>query len=555
MALLCLALIVGSLSACGGSSTNPNVSTNVTEGILSAPDSLLPEVGGSYDDLLVENALWAPLYYGDDSGIIPAGLAAQMPQLSNNDQTYTIALRPGLKWSDGTPLTAIDVVFTLKLFVANATLLSRAPSSFGEITSVESPDTQTVSITLRVPDSTFLAYALTDASVFAPLPQTVFAGIKPSHLFAKKSSQNLSPTVVSGPYLIQSPNPQQVVLTPNFRYYQGPPAVDKLYFPVFGTSSTLLQAMRDGQIDLTSDITVDDYAKYRQASAADNHITTHTAETSSAFEALYFNLHNQYLARQGVRQALTEAIDDTGIIAAITNNRGQPQTVPTCDDAVGTFAHPTRLPPCYKHDVNQAKADLSAAGVTGRFTLHYLADDTSPAHALIAQLVAQQLQQIGITMAVSIVSSNDFYNRLSTDQYDIAETGFSLGYDPHDSVLWGCSDGVNNNGFNLSHYCSATVDAVLKQDLQTTDQLKRKSLLDMVHTAILEDVPAMFLYVSPTVTCACVGLDNYRPSAFNGDTWNVWQWRIRQPNTAERPNNIDFTGSQLIPIPKIGSCR
>ena len=93
----------------------------VTEAIQENPNHLLPGFSGSLYTLLVQQTIFAPLFYSDDHGNIQPGLASVVPTVKNggispDGKTYTFHLRRGLRWSDGTPLTARDVDFSWRLW-------------------------------------------------------------------------------------------------------------------------------------------------------------------------------------------------------------------------------------------------------------------------------------------------------------------------------------------------------------------------------------------------------------------------------------------------------
>ncbi len=159
------------LSACGpsattsGNTTGPKHGGTITDGLYEEPDSLLPEGSvETYADM-VDATIWAPLFYGDNTGVIHAGLATDVPTPSNGGissdlMTYKFTLRDGLKWSDGSPLTVNDVVFTLNL-LKNPAFGGKSTFAAKEITSVSNSG-NTVTIQLNKPDITFLELSLTD---------------------------------------------------------------------------------------------------------------------------------------------------------------------------------------------------------------------------------------------------------------------------------------------------------------------------------------------------------------------------------------------------------
>src|SRR5262249_2988826 len=121
-----LVLLTMTLSACGPSSgpsvpaSNVQKGGNVINGLYEEPDTLLPYLTNETYSVIVDQALWAPLWYGDNNGVLHSGIA-DLPSSSNgliaaDLMSLTVKLHPGLKWSDGSPLTADDVAFSFNMY-------------------------------------------------------------------------------------------------------------------------------------------------------------------------------------------------------------------------------------------------------------------------------------------------------------------------------------------------------------------------------------------------------------------------------------------------------
>lgn len=117
----------------------PTRGGRIVDGVGFEPDDLLPYLTGSttnHSGAIVDQAIWAPLWYGDQQGMFHPGLAAELPSSTNGGitsdlTTWTIHLRSGLKWSDGSPLTAADCAFSFNLYLA-AARPGQAPRGAGD---------------------------------------------------------------------------------------------------------------------------------------------------------------------------------------------------------------------------------------------------------------------------------------------------------------------------------------------------------------------------------------------------------------------------------------
>lgn len=539
-----LTLLALTLTACGANSSTPNnnggakFGGQVTDGLYEEPDSLLPELSVETFANLVDASIWAPLFFGDNTGIIHEALATEVPTAANGGisadiKTYTIHLKSGLKWSDGSALTADDVAFTFNLFKNPNYGAKNQASEFTNIASATATDPTTVTIQLTKPDVTFLALALTDPLPFAPLPKAVFGSMDPASI--AKSTQAFKPTVTSGPFkLSDRVAADHITVVKNPNYFQAPkPYLDKVNFQIITDQNTILTALQAGTIDTSWFLDINKLATYK---ALPGYTVTYD-KVPSSFEAIYFNFTNPFLADPMVRKAITESIDVQSIITNIWKGIAQP----TCDDGAGTFAHDTSTIPCYTFDATgaTAKALLTSDGFTmgsdgyfhkGGKTLELRYSTTAgKAYREQSELVAQDsLKKAGIKIDIVNYPSNTFFGTVLADytKYDIAEFANSLTYDPDNHTQWGC-DQFLPKGFNISHWCNQDAQAAITKEQTDPAQADRLAAFHQLYKDILTDNPAMFYYVYPDIAIYSAKVHNYAPSAEGpSETWNIWDWYV-----------------------------
>lgn len=530
------------LAACGTQTTTstgaskPVFGGSITDGLFEEPDSLLPEQSiETYADL-VDATIWAPLFYGDNTGIIQPALATVLPSTANggisaDGLTYTIKLRSGLKWSDGSPLTSADVAFSLNLFANPAYAGKTQASEFAKIASVTAPDATTVTITLKSVDVAFMALALTDPLNFAPLPKSVYGSLDPASI--PKSTNAFNPQVTSGPFtIVDRVKSDHITMKRNPNYFQAPkPYLDQIMFKIITDQNTILTALQSGSIDTSWFLDINKLATYKTIPG----YKVALDKAPGTYEAIYFNETNPLLADLKVRQAISQAIDVTPLIQNIWKGIASP----TCDDGVATFAHDASLVPCYKYDPAAAKALLTGDGFTmgsdGYFQkngktleLRYSTTAGKAYRVQTETIVQDQLKQIGIKMDIVNYPADTFFGSVLGDytQFDIAEFANSLGYDPDNHTQWG-SDQFLPNGFNISHYSNPEVDAAIKTELSDPDIAHRTAAFHTIYKDIITDLPAMYYYAFPNISVAKANLQNYFPSAAGpSETWNVWDWYL-----------------------------
>ena len=170
------------LSACGASGPDTSHSSTVVKGgtwiddFTGDQNTLIPNAaqGGQF---VMDQALYAPLFYGDLRGAIHPGLVKEMPTVANGEisadlKTWTFKLRPGLLWSDGQPLTAEDVDFSWRLWT-NPKFPAFSTVGFNLITGADiSPDKLSITFHLSIPFSPFISIWVDGPQ--RPLAQTLF---------------------------------------------------------------------------------------------------------------------------------------------------------------------------------------------------------------------------------------------------------------------------------------------------------------------------------------------------------------------------------------------
>lgn len=535
-----LLLLTMVLSGCGPTSTSngsngPKKGGTVIDGLYEEPDSLLPQGSVETFSDLVDAAIWSPLLYGDNLGVIQPGLAKEVPSQANggisaDGKTFTVRLRPNLKWSDGSPLTADDVVFTIDL-LKNKAFGAKFGYPGGEIASDTATDPTTVVITLNVFDVTFLANALTDPLNFSPLPKSVYGSLDPSTIL--KSDNNFWPKVTSGPFKVSDRvQADHINTVANPYYYQaGKPYLAGVNFKIIPDANTVLTALQSGSITNSWFLDITKLDSYK----AINGYTFTTDKTAGSFEAIYFNLKNPILSDINVRKAMTMSADPNQIINNILKGTGQA----TCDDSIGTFAHEPALVPCYKYDATAAGALLDQSGWTmgsdgyrhkaGKtLELRYSTTANNARRSNTQQVFQASWKAVGIKVDLVNYPAGTFFGTvLPGENFDIAEFANSLGYDPDSLTEWQTNQTPDKGGSNYAQYSNPTVDAAIAAEEHSTDIPTRKAAFHTIHQALLTDYPVFFLYGLRDIAMYKNNLHNYAPSSQGpSETWNVWDWYL-----------------------------
>ncbi len=550
MSFSIVAVLMLLLSACGASGTpapSGNAGTPVkggtfTDDLYEDVDSLIPNGVSETYATLVDQAIYAPLFYGDSKGNVHPGLASEIPTQANGDvsadlKTWTFKLRPNVVWSDGQPLNADDVNFTWKLW-DNPKFGAYSTTGFNLIKSADvSADKLSITFHLSAAFEPFVSI-WTDGS-YAPMPAHHFASMSPDAIL--KSPDNLKPSVVSGPFTVsESVVHDHFTLVRNPKYYlasQGYPYLDKIVFRFVTDANTILKDLQSGSIDASWFLDVQKTPAYK---ALSNYTLTRTS-TSAGFEAIWINEKNPILKDATIRKALAMAIDHNALIQ--TARRGA--ATPLCID------HPSGIVPGYQADASCPKFDPAAAntlldqagwvkGADGvrakngqRLEFQYSTTANNAWRAADELILQQNFKAIGVKINIQNYPAGTFFGNIlpmgDPNKYQLAEFEQTYTYDGDDSTNIQCSQiptAANSyGGGNFAFYCNHALDPLLAKELGTTDTSQRQAAFNQLHSIYLTDFPFITEYEPHDVAIYKNVVHNYTPGPMGAqETVNVWNW-------------------------------
>lgn len=327
---------------------------------------------------------YAPLIGQDSTGKLVPGLATAWNYVGSDNTKLEVTLRPNLKFADGSPLTAQDVVASMEHFKTGP-----GPGSpyFKQIT-FATDGTNKVVLTSAVPNN------------FMPLLLTAkwMGGDPISPKGLADPSQLAHATFGAGPYTLdasQTVSGDHYVYVPNKNYYdQSAIHFTKITIRVIPEETSQLQALKSGQIEAM-------YADAPSAEAAAGSKNLSIVHKATTFDGLYLLDFNGTIAPAlgdlRVRQAINYAIDRKAIVKAVYGDYGAPNDQPNIpgDDTYGY--NPAGVSK-YNYDPAKAKQLLAEAGYAKGFTLKTLDRANIPGDDKMLQAVASQLAEVGITL-------------------------------------------------------------------------------------------------------------------------------------------------------------
>jgi peptide/nickel transport system substrate-binding protein len=427
----------------------------------------------------------------------------------NEDRTqWTVKLRPGVAWHDGVPFTAEDVKFTFeKMKATTGGRYSHHVWEYPVFKSAEVLDPLTVRLTFEQSAPTFKILPGADLPM---VPKHIWESIPD----ATKATDILP--IGTGPYKMASFVPDQINrLEANASYFKGRPKVDAIDLPIVKDQSAAFAALQTGQVD-SVDRSVPPELFDQMSNQPGIRVVQSTRMESVH---LHFNNRKGALTDPRVRNAITEAINSQAIVDTVLLGHARP--------GQDGWVHPDSAwaDPQGSHTFDPAKANqaLDAAGIVrGDDGTRRTADGTriefnlsvaanEPQHTRSAQLIAQQVEAIGVKITVESVDAATLRQRRNTGNYDSFITNLEshAHADPDALMFFFHSPAPGAPAGIFGGYSSPQFDRLVEQARSTIDNTERKRLLVEAQKVFATDAPALVLYY-PNGDYA------YRTAAYDG---------------------------------------
>lgn len=498
------------------------------------PGSLNPALENGTSSTEWGMLLFQYLVKYDDRGRLIGDAAVDVPSLANggisrDGRTVTYHLRPGLRFADGTPLTAADCVWSIRA-VQNPANDVQTRYGYDHVVSAEAPNARTLVLHL--------------ASPFAPLLTLVLAPqgfpILPAHLLATSPDFNHIPfdamPIGSGPYVVTTwHRGDRVEMRANPYYYRGVPKIATITVRFASDPNTAVNQMQTGEADgLFDDEDLGNYPVLR----AIRGVRT-TSDPIDGVGALIFNTQDPVTSDPRVRHAIAQAIDIPG-----TTARAYRGALASKAAGRGLFiwAFDPSAYPDIPYDVAGANALLDRAGwkrgpdgvrmKDGRpLDLLFAIQSQTPGDQIIGNVVAQAGRAVGARITLKAYGVTQFVAPAAMGgpvyggKFQLALYPFVNGDDPDTSDQFLC-DRVPPNGYNKSRFCDPQLDGLLERARTTYDEATRKALYAHVQAILYDRLPIALLYQRRQVNAfsdRVVG----QTTSLSGAFWNVGAWSLR----------------------------
>ena len=421
--------------------------------------------------------------------LAPAPDLAETWSSAADGLSWTFKLRSGVKWSDGQPFSADDVVFTFNNVVLNKDLGAQNAASYAAVKTVTAVDPNTVRFDL--------------SRKFAALPSFLAynAGILPKHVLSadplKTTSFNKGVPVSTGPFKVEKyTSGQSVSLIRNDNYFGPKPYLDKVVFTVVPDPNTQIAQALSGDITM---MILDNKAAIDRVKSASG--LTVAARPLVQYYWLALNQTDPRFTDVRVRQALLQAIDRQAIIKSVELGYGSIANSPITPALAAYFD--SSLVSKYPYDQQKAKDLLAQAGwkpgASGvlekdgkpfQFTM-----DVGQRGVLepVNALIQQDLKKIGVVADLNTMEWNSYIQKVVVRrEYTATVNWWTYPSDP--DVFPYYHSTAAGKGFNIPGYQDPKLDDILVQGQSATDLEARKAVYKQLQAYTSDTLPYLFLW-------------------------------------------------------------
>lgn len=550
--LLLAVLMVLSLAACGKTpaeptqtpSTQPSTETPTTEATEPAPtyaiDTLTvgttaaieTAVFGEYNfDMLASGVSELPLVYQDTKGEYHPLLATYATE---DAATWTYTIQDGMTWSDGEPVTAEDILFTLQYDQANGSANFEAQTGEdGKVTEAKytgyslSDDKMSISLTLASPN----VRELSNMTSFRVMPKHVYED--------KDTVTEAEGRITCGPYVLESFNKEAGTITFAVNeYYPQKPNVEKIVYQLFGNEDTMYLALQQGDIDMVWAYSTGVAGTYQDVLSTDTNVSLVNVAAANAPAVLAFNNAKGLFSDENLRQAVSYALNYEefktyfGSAYAEIPNRGfVPSTTVGYTDTEKLTTDTAKADEYMKAaGYTEKNADgfyVNADGAAAAFTLTVNA--AKETHVGYAEMIKTQLEAFGIQVNLDAVDK-DAYNAKTSNKFSENNITMEAAIYGYTAAGMGMGNGLGSIYVDGNHAVQGGCQVFDEAFSSILDELKAAKTIEEYYTgaAKLQDyyaahMPLIALYWDNMMLAYSSKLDNVTVDAVFGLN-NVNNW-------------------------------
>jgi len=446
---------------------------------------------------------------------------------TEDNLTFTIKLNDKAAWSDGTPVTTNDVLYT---FLCNASPEAGNPSLImytivgvgddgvtesgaTEIEGIKLIDDKTMTVTTKW-EMALGTFMNNFGRYMLILPEHVLGDIPMSEM--QTHEWFLKPTVVSGPYFINDFDLNHYVhFVANENYWQGAPKIKYLNINVV-QSAQLLAGLQAGEIDLiqqtTGDILLEDYESVKALEG----VSVYSGKPITN-QSIFFNVNNVTDVR--IRQAFLYGLDRETILRELVKGNGEIVDAFLCS-ASPYYSEELGVTPYDPEKAMQLIKEAKADGADTSLTWHVNSGDATFVQA--ATFAAAMFQELGLDIEIKTVDLSNLMTVANGDDWEVLAVQYTYApVDPYTDMSWMLSE------YGWTRYVDEEVSAALLESQAMTDEDAVREKYLFVNKKVQEEVPMASAYIISTLGVTSDRLVNASPDVF-GTFINVHEWDITQ---------------------------
>lgn len=439
---------------------------------------------GTDDERQVLQYIYDPLIDFDaDLNPIPGTVAKW--DIADGGKTYVLHIDPRAAFSDGKPVTAEDVIFTLEKILDVPSPQFAAAFDSLDRAQTKAVDEKTARIVFRE----------------ARVPQ-LFAfniGVLPKHVYGKGKFEKITAIIGNGPYVFKRRETgRSILLERNTKYWRAQPPIDSVLFRVINDETQAWAALKRGDIHVTR-VDNDTWFREKDTPAVAEKIAFHNVYPLS-YNAVAWNLSDPLFQDMRVRRALAMAFDRKTVIDNLYHGQARAITGPFAPD---NWAYNTEVPPI-EHNLEAAKALLLSAGWRDTnndgaldregkpFAFTMLITSGSKASADQAQIYQEALRSVGIEVSITTLDGAAFFDRVLKSNFQAVLLSWVMDPDPDPFSLFHSSQ-KPPAGLNVVNYVNAEADELLVRGRLEFDRNRRAEVYHQLHEKLAEDQPYLWM--------------------------------------------------------------
>ncbi|QWG43140.1 ABC transporter substrate-binding protein [Bacillus mycoides] len=502
----------------------------------------MPSPGGIFLPHFMENgwdgnitqAIFAPLVGLDKEGK-PIPILAKKWDISEDQLTYTLHLKDDVKFSDGSPLTADDVAFTLTLLhdqtYSGATDISQTAIKGGQaykegkatsIEGIQVIDPKTITIT------TEKVNAQTLSLIGGEVISKAYYGKEYKQGNLEYLKELYGKPMGAGAYKLDKYIPgQEVRFVANENYFEGKPKIEHFIYKIT-KGDTNLQQFQAGEVDYDGFTTnAETIEQLKELGFANINVYT-----GSSYGYIKMNYKKSYFKDKRVRQAFIYGLERQKVIDTYFQGYASLVNVPITPVS---WAYTEEGINKYEYNLEKAKKLLDEAGWKAgsdgirekdgqKLKVSYFASSASKINDVMIPVMKEDYKKIGVDFNPEYMDFNTMISKVIKGDYDLAMVSTPMIDDPSGTI----EEFVSTSKRNYDGYHNPKVDELAKQALETLDIEKRKEIYKKLYQELSEDPPVIFLNNSKVVSAHNARIQGLQEDNYNGILLSLPKLNIAQ---------------------------